>query len=228
MTSLNRPDDELANLTTHGVALLVSLVAAAHLMFTVADRSARFSLLLCRLLVFADSCLWSVNAFTSVLRSELASTFSDIGSSEHFHVIAGTYTPLSVKYLNHGWWPLILIAMWVLAFAGAIRVFQIGDLPRMDKAVWIARNFSAVTLGELFANRPLPWCFGSSLRGPVMDSAAPFLRFGASRRFAHAIWHLFVVVGATPATIGRFFWRYQTAKRPRSIVIIGRWRNSSD
>lgn len=197
MTSLNRPDDELANLTTHGVALLVSLVAAAHLMFTVADRSSaiRFSCV-----VYSFSLILVYGASTlSHLFYDLSwrRRFRTLDQASIFMLIAGTYTPLSVKYLNHGWWPLILIAMWVLAFAGAIRVFQIGDLPRMDKALYgLLGILPAVTLGELFRQAPSAVVFWVVAGGAGYGLGAPFLRFSASRRFAHAIWHLFVVVGS--------------------------------
>ena len=133
MTSLARPPDEFANCATHGVGFLLSLPAVGYLIARVAGQPAA--------LVGACS-LYSVTLLLVYGTSTLSHLFYDATWRRRFRtcdqasiflLIAGTYTPFAVMYLNHGAWWWLLACMWVIAALGVWRVTRVCDLSATDK-----------------------------------------------------------------------------------------------
>lgn len=128
MTGEQRPIDEMANLLTHGFGLLLSMVATALLMWTVAIQEVRVILAcgvysLTLILLYAASTL--SHAFHDLRWRRL---FRTMDQACIFLLIAGSFTPYAVTFLWHGWWPLLLVAMWTLAVFGVLLVLQRRDL----------------------------------------------------------------------------------------------------
>lgn len=197
MTSLERPQDEMANVITHGIGLLLSVAAACCLMERV-QHQANAKVIACG--------IYSITLVLVFGTSTLSHLFHDLRWRRRFRtldqaciflLIAGTYTPVAVAYVYRGWWPLVLVCIWCLALIGVLRVTQVRDLSRKDKILFGLMGFlPAVTLGELFRFAPTEVIVGVIMGGACYSFGAIFLRISTTVRYAHAIWHLFVVLGA--------------------------------
>lgn len=198
MTSCERPSDEMANLVTHAIGLLLSLLAVVLLMYRVAHSSSAMQIAcgiysISLVLLYASSTL-SHLFHDMVLRRQ----FRTLDQACIFLLIAGTYTPLAVIYLNHGWWPIVLIIMWLSAFAGVVRVIQVRDLSRNDKfAFGVLGLFPIVTLFEFSQRAPLPLVAWVIAGGALYLIGTVFLSLSARIRYTHAAWHVFVIAGST-------------------------------
>lgn len=198
MTSLVRPNDEMANVISHGFGFLLSLAATGHLMARVDDQSIALIIscgVYCAtlILVYGSSTL-SHLFYDLIWRRRLRM----LDQATIFLLIAGTYTPLAVKYLDHGWWRLILIAMWSLALLGTVRVLRVHDLSRNDKFIYGFLGYlPVVTLGEICRQSPMAVVLWIIAGGACYSVGAIFLRLSSSVRYAHAVWHILVLAGST-------------------------------
>jgi len=197
MTSSVRPADEMANLLTHAAGFLLSLVAAVQLMQRVTSASAAVKIAcgvysVSLLLVYGSSTLSHLFYDTQWRRR-----FRTLDQACIFLLIAGTYTPLGVIYLDHGWWRLLLIVMWVSAFAGVLRVVQVQDLSATDKVFFGLIGFlPVIAIAELARQASTSLVVWIVAGGACYCLGAIFLRLSARIRYSHAVWHLFVVAGS--------------------------------
>ena len=197
MTSRERPADELANLLTHGAGLLICLPATAILM-SLAARSPLRVTLACALysftLVLVYACSTLSHLFFDIRWRQV---FRTADQACIFLLIAGTYTPVAVIYLNQGWWWLVLALMWLLALAGVYRVLRVRDLSRVDKFGFGVMGFAPiVTLAELYKQASPVFVAWIIAGGACYCVGAIFLRMSAQIRYSHACWHLFVLAGS--------------------------------
>jgi hemolysin III len=197
MTSAIRPADEMANVITHGLGFLLSLAAAGYLIQRVAGQSASL-VAACGIYAVALILVYGSSTF-SHLFFDVAwrKQFRTLDQASIFLLIAGTYTPFGVLYLNHGGWQWLLVGMWSLTCLGVWRVVRVRDLSRTDKFLYGLMGFLPVVgLGELSRQSPGTVVFWIMVGGACYSLGAPFLRFSASVRYAHAVWHTLVVAGS--------------------------------
>lgn len=196
MTSAERPDDELANVITHGAAFLLSIPAAVYLLWLVADcspaiRAACDIYAATLLLTFGSSML--SHAFHDIERRKW---FRTLDQASIFLLMAGTYTPFGVALLDHGWWQLLHVVMWLCAAAGVARCLQVRDLSGPDKSAFGVMGCLPVAgFGEMARQAPpglLPWLY---VGGACFGVGAIFLALSSRVRYAHAVWHLLVIAG---------------------------------
>lgn len=197
MTSLQRPNDELANVITHGLGFLLSLAAVYHLTQRVAGQSAAL-VAACQIYAVALLLVYG-NSTLSHLFYDVAwrQRFRTLDQASIFLLIAGTYTPFAVMYLNHGGWPWLLASMWAFALLGVARVITVRDLSRSDKILYGVIGFlPAIGLGELPRHAPAAVIFWIIAGGACYSLGSIFLRLSAAVRYSHALWHILVMAGS--------------------------------
>lgn len=203
------PAEELANALTHGVGFVlavgclvvgVTLAALRHDPWTVVSVSIYGGTL--SLLYLAST------LYHSARRPRVKHVMNIIDHASIYLLIAGTYTPFTLGPLREqgGWgWTLFGIT-WGLAIAGV--VFQTTAIHRYR----ILSTLTYVLMGwlVLVAVRPLWEAVG---RGGVMWLAGGGLCYTVgvifyamkNTRFAHAVWHLFVLAGSILHFFGVLF-----------------------
>jgi hemolysin III len=194
----HRPVDELANFITHGLGFFLSVAAAALLMSLVIHG---------REPMFIAACgSYSLSLIALYAASTLSHTFHDLAWRRFFRtldqaciylLIAGSFTPFAAVFLRHGWWPLLVIAMWVLAFFGVVLVLYMRNLTPGAKITYgLLGWLPIVSLQVLFDAAPieiLTWLLAGGLFYSV---GTVFLRFDQRVRYFHALWHTCVIAGS--------------------------------
>ncbi|MBS0203721.1 MAG: hemolysin III family protein [Planctomycetes bacterium] len=197
MTSPERPADELANLLTHVVGLVLSVVATGYLMLVAANATVP---------VMVACGFYSGSLIAVYCTSTLSHLFHDtarrrwyraLDQASIYLLITGTYTPLAVIYLSHGWWPVVLVLMWVCTLAGIVRVIQVRDLSRADKFTYgILGLMPIVSLFEFSRRGPASLVAMIVAGGACYLVGTVFLRLSSRVRYSHAVWHLLVMAGS--------------------------------
>ena len=193
-----RPADEHANFITHALGLLLSLVASTVLMTSAIVDHKPIMVAAC-----ATYCVSLIGLYAA---STLSHAFYDrtwrrffrtLDQACIFLLIAGSFTPVAAVYLNHGWWPALPAAMWVLALFGVIAVMRVRTLtPTAQMAYLLLGWMPAISLKVLFDTVPfqiLTWIIAG---GVFYSVGTVFLRFDQHVRFLHALWHTFVIAGS--------------------------------
>lgn len=115
-----------------------------------------------------------------------------------FLLIAGTYTPFTLGVLRGPWGWTLLTIVWILALVGiTIKVIVGVRYFWISMVLYLAMGWLAiVAIKPILLFVPTPGIVLILTGGVAYTSALVF--FAAHRmRYAHFIWHLFVIAGTT-------------------------------
>jgi hemolysin III len=129
-------------------------------------------------------------------RPELKQVLRKLDHAAIYLLIAGTYTPFALVAIEGVWgWTLFGVA-WGLALFGVIAKFTIGfRFPRLSLALYLGMGWMAVVavkpMIDSLTGSQLAWIIAGGL---LYTAGTPFYAW-KSRRYTHAVWHLFVLGG---------------------------------
>lgn len=190
--------EELWNAITHGLGAVAALAGGAMLITLAAIYGDAWQIV--GAAVYAVSLVLLFTASTLYHSIHHHDTKRKLKTFDHcaiFLLIAGTYTPFTLVALRGGWGWSLFGVIWALAVAGVVfKLFFTGRYERTSLTIYIAMGWLVV-----FAAVPLVRALPVStllllLAGGVAYTLGTL--FYASKRipFAHAIWHVFVLVGS--------------------------------
>lgn len=193
-----RAPEEQVNALTHAVGAFAALAGGVLLVALAALRGDGWQL--AGAIVFSTSLLLLYLASTLYHAAAGATAKARLKVLDHcaiYLLIAGTYTPFTLVALRGGpGWPLF-IAIWSLALAGVVfKLFFTGRFRLLSTSIYVAMGWLAVV-----AIRPLlasldPWTLGWLLAGGLAYTSGTVFYHRRTPRYAHAIWHGFVIVGS--------------------------------
>jgi hemolysin III len=111
-------------------------------------------------------------------------------------LIAGTYTPFTLVAMDRAWgWTLFGVA-WTLAVLGIIAKNTVGfRYPKLSVAMYVGMGWMAVIaikpLADSLTGPQLGWMLAGGL---LYTGGVPFYVW-KSKKYTHAVWHLFVLGG---------------------------------
>ena len=200
--------EEVANSITHALGIVFCLVGIPFLVMD-AFKSGNMAM------------VWAVSIFGfGMLMVYFSSTLYHLARNPHvkrtlriwdhfsiYLLIAGTYTPMVVKYADHKTAIIFLSFLWSLVAVGAaMKIFFTGKYNLVSTGLYVAMGWMAVLIIKPLAshmpNDVLYWIIvgGLSYTIGVVFYAWRKLQYG------HAVWHLFVLTG----TITHFFAVYNS------------------
>lgn len=191
--------EEVANSLSHGIALLVIILAVAPILLINAVRSGSsgnvagvgvFSLSL--ILVYLASTVY--HALPPGRGKQL---FLALDHSAIFLLIAGTYTPFMLGVLKGGWGWMLLAIVWSMAIAGiALKVGARVNNTRFFVFLYLAMGWLALIAARTIIDRvPIAGLIWILAGGFAYTIGLVF--FGLDRlRYNHFVWHIFVLVGS--------------------------------
>lgn len=204
MCSEERPIDEAANLITHGFGFLLSVLASVYLMAVVVSTDQLKTFVACGVYCATLISLYGASTLSHAFHDlELRRMFRTLDQACIFLLIAGSFTPFAVIFLNRGYWWLLLLLMWLLALAGVAFVLQRRNLARLAKVPYGLMGWlPAIALGELYHRAPhdmLSWIVAG---GACYSAGILFLALDRRVRYFHAVWHTLVIAGSVCHYLG--------------------------
>jgi hemolysin III len=195
--------EEIANTISHGLGLVLALVALPVLVMS-AMRAGDVRFLIgvsvfgaTMVLLYLASTLYHSTTHEAAKR-----TFRLFDHTAIFLLIAGTYTPFALGVLRGPWGWSMLAAVWTLAIVGIVlKVIERTRHSRISIVLYVVMGWMAiVAVKPMFALIPAPGILLIFAGGIAYTGGLAF--FAAQRiRYNHFIWHLFVIAG----TICHFF-----------------------
>jgi hemolysin III len=192
--------EELANTISHCIGLIAAIIATPVLLFA-AWRSGN-------VLFFAGTIVFAATMFVLYLASMLYHAWPPTRAKQTlrlldhcaiFLLIAGTYTPFSLGPLHGVWGSTILGYIWLLAIFGIILKVTCGPSRHRGFTLflYLAMSWSALILiRPLFSHLPTGALFWLLTGGIAYTSGVLFF-VNERMRYAHFIWHLFVLTGTS-------------------------------
>ena len=189
--------EEIANAVSHGVGLLLAVVAALVLVVTAVQRGGVAEIMgvsifgTTMVLVYLTSTLYH-----ALPRNRAKRVFRTLDHGAIFLLIAGTYTPFTLGPLRGTWGWRLFWLVWVLALAGV--VFKaVGGVryPKFSTGLYIAMGWLVIiVIKPLWLTVPLPGFLWLLAGGIAYTAGVAF--FAPKRlRYSHFVWHLFVIAG---------------------------------
>ncbi|WP_372721610.1 hemolysin III family protein [Novipirellula sp.] len=198
-------DEEWANALTHGIAALVSTIAAAFLVRAALDISQGAAIAAAAYMASVIGTFVSSTLSHLIFRQPMLDNLRAWDQAMIYTMISGTYTPIIYAHAPDGVRDPLLIAIWVAAAVGFFgkvllrhRVNSIGTISYLLLG-WLP----AIPLAG-YVPAPL---VSLMITGGVLYSMGVVLLINDSRiKYLHAGWHLFVMMAATSHFLG--IWWY--------------------
>ena len=200
MSASRRPltlGEEIANSITHGIGVVLSVAGLVTMIVIAWLHGSPWQMAACTIYGFSLLLLYiSSTIYHALANNRAKRVFMILDHASIYVLIAGTYTPFTLVTLRGPWGWTLFGVVWTLCVCGIVfKSLWIDRFRALSTAVYVLMGWCIV-----FAIRPLlhalPW------KGFLWLVAGGFcytsgLAFYANRhRYAHFIWHLFVMVGS--------------------------------
>jgi hemolysin III len=192
------PREELANALTHGVGAAASLAAGAVLVTLTAIYGDGWQL--AGAIVFGVALLLLYTASTlyhAISHPVVKGRLKVFDHCAIYLLIAGTYTPFTLVGLRGptGWW--LFGTVWTLALFGVVfKLFYTGRFKGISTLIYIGMGWMI-----MLAIKPMLHALSTGslcwlLAGGLAYTAGTWFYMRPQKRYAHAIWHGFVILGS--------------------------------
>ena len=189
------PIEELIHALTAGLGIIACAVAIPWLAWVSAGDAAR----MVAALVFGASALamfvTSV-VYHSAREPERKLVLRKFDHAAIYLLIAGTYTPITLVAMRNTWGWVLFGAIWALAVFGIVAKPAVGfRFPKLSVFLYLAMGWLCIIairpVADSLTSTELAWVIAG---GVVYTAGVPFYVW-KSRRYTHAVWHLFVLGG---------------------------------
>ena len=188
----------MASALTHGLGALASVGAAVVLISQAPPPGDPWKIVSSSIFGASLIALYLASTLYHAVREPtLKARMKVVDHATIYLLIAGTYTPFTLVGLRGGWGWSLFGVIWGLAAAGVVfKIFLMGRFPRLSTAIYVAMGWLVLIAVVPMVQKLSPQTIGWLVAGGVSYTAGT--GFYHARRFpyAHAVWHLFVLMGS--------------------------------
>ncbi|BDM64096.1 channel protein hemolysin III family subfamily YqfA [Shewanella sp. NFH-SH190041] len=190
--------EELANAISHGVGVILGIIGLV--MMLMKGWSTLDGVQLFGVAVYGASIIILFLCSTLYHSIQIPSWKHGLKLADHLAIyllIAGTYTPLMLITLHSVKADIILAAIWALAIGGIVfKTLFIHRFEKLSVGIYLLMGWLCLTvISELIANLS-DTGFNLLLAGGLFYSVGVIFYVAKKIPFNHAIWHVFVLLGA--------------------------------
>jgi len=190
--------EEQLNIWSHAFGLILALAG----IFLLLNKA----LQLHSVKIFFAFLIYGIGVTTMFLASTLYHSATDSRKRSRLNVfdhsaiyltIAGSYTPISLLVLPPFWGIIVLVTVWLIATTGIIlKFFFIGKFPVVSTVMYVLMGWVIViAVKPLITSMPTPGLIWLLAGGIAYTIGAVLYQFD-NLKYNHAIFHLFVLIGA--------------------------------
>jgi hemolysin III len=191
--------EELANCLSHGMGFLLAVASLPILVAVAAQRGSAASVV--------GACVFSVTMmllyFTSTLYHALPPgrakrVFNKLDHAAIYLFIAGSYTPFALGALRGGWGWTLFGLVWGFALLGVLlKSFSLLKHPGWSTGLYVAMGWLVlIAAGPLVEHVAFNGVVLLVAGGLSYTAGAVVFMFDSRMRYAHLVWHLFVMGGS--------------------------------
>ena len=191
--------EEIANSISHGLGLVLALIALPILVLSAMRIGSTHFIVGAIVYGTTMVMLYLASTLYHAITHEPAKRFFRLfDHSAIFLLIAGTYTPFTLGVLRGAWGWSLLVTIWSLAIAGIVMKALHGTRrPWISMVLYIVMGWLAiVAIKPMIQLIPVPGIVLIFAGGVAYTGGLAFYA-ARSLRYAHFIWHLFVIAGTT-------------------------------
>jgi hemolysin III len=191
--------EEKVNAITHVAGILFGLVSVPFLILNACESCGNYIIAgvsmygLSFLMVFTFSTIFHLQKEGGRMRH----LFKKLDHISIYFLIAGTYTPFILIFVNNSFGITLLVVLWILAIAGTIfKTFYCGRFEIVSTIVYLAMGWMLLTGADaFFANMPsaVIWLI---IAGAILFTVGVIFYIWRWFAYHHAVWHMMVLAGA--------------------------------
>jgi hemolysin III len=191
------PQEEFANSITHGFGILFSIIAISLLVTFSVLNGSTLDIVSCSLFGGSILLLYTFSTLYHATQQEKIKswlrTFDHIGI---YFLIAGTYTPFLLLAVGGTFgWIFFGIVWGLTAFGIVFKIFYTHRFPKASLILYLSMGWMGI-----FLIKPLLASLSTSTllmiaAGGISYTLGTVFYVRQSMRYAHTIWHLFVLAG---------------------------------
>jgi hemolysin III len=189
---------ERINSITHALRILFGvismpfLIRAALIKNHFIDLTGAIVYACCFLMVFISSTFY--HAFTPSRRKEIWKIIDHISI---YFLIAGTYTPIILIFVNNSFGITLLVILWCLTIIGIVfKIFYTGKFEILSTVLYLLMGWILFTDSNAFFRDMPDRIIGLISAGGVLYSIGVVFYLWHKYTYHHVIWHLFVLAAA--------------------------------
>jgi len=191
--------EEIANAISHGLGCVLAIAALPILVFYAAQRGTAVNVAAVSVFAGTAILLYLVSTlYHAVPQGTVKEWLGRLDHAAIYLFIAGSYTPFTLGVLRGGWGWTLFIIVWAAAALGVtIKLLDRLKHPLWSTGLYVAMGWVAVIAAGPLVNRMpvtgIAWLVAGGLSYTL--GAVVFL-LDHRVRYAHFIWHLFVIGGS--------------------------------
>jgi hemolysin III len=189
--------EEVASALTHGLGVVASAAGGAVLVTLAVLYGDAWQVVGASVFCASLVLLYTASTLYHAVRHRIARARLQVFDHCAIYVlIAGTYTPFTLVGLRGGWGWTLFGVVWGLAAAGVVfKLFCTGRFRRLSTAIYLAMGWMVVVAaGPMLRSLDVSTLLWLAAGGLTYTAGTFF--YLSRRRYAHAIWHLFVLGGS--------------------------------
>ena len=190
--------EEVAHATTHGVGLLLSVVALVVLVWFATLHGDLWHIVSVSIYGATLVLLYTASTlYHSIPHPRAKQVLQSIDHASIYLLIAGTYTPVTLTTLRGGWGFTLFGIVWGLALVGVLlEAFAKKRLRVVSLVLYLGLGWlAAVAVKPLFERVPLGG-LALLLAGGLAYTAGVGFYVWRKLPYHHAVWHVFVLIGS--------------------------------
>ncbi len=190
-------EEEHLNALTHGIAAILAIIATLILCIYgyAISWQAGTSLLaygISMILLFSASALYH-----SSDNLEKRLWLKKLDHTAIYYLIAGTYTPFLALFIPTEKAKILLVALWGIALIGTFfKLFFVNRFEKISLTAYIIMGWLAVFIMDDMRTYLSPLALKLLILGGVLYTVGTIFYAAKNYRYTHAIWHIFVILGA--------------------------------
>jgi len=146
----------------------------------------------CFLFLFTSSTVYHF-----VQEPGLKKLFRIIDHISIYFMIAGTYTPFLLVYMNNTFGISLLIILWVLTALGIVfKIYLTGRYEFISTLMYVFMGWIMVVGGKRFLRDLPPTVLILIISGGLLYTVGVLFYHRDRHTYSHAVWHLFVLAAA--------------------------------
>ena len=192
--------EELANSISHGIGFVLAIASLPLLLAFSSPKISAINVVAMCVFSVTMMLLYGASTLYHALPAGRAKTWMNRCDHAAIYLfIAGSYTPFALGALRSGWGWSLFGLVWAMAVLGfTAKILNRLQHPLWSTGLYVAMGWVTVlAAAPLVANMPgagLVWLVAGGLAYTV---GAVVFMFDSRVRYAHFVWHLFVLGGST-------------------------------
>lgn len=190
--------EEIANSLTHGAGLALSIAGLVVMLVAAATRGDAWVIVACAIYGTTLVLLYLASTlYHALARTRARGVLRRLDHAAIYLLIAGTYTPFVLVSLRGPWgWTLFGIS-WGLALFGIVIKAVFGPRwPIVSTLVYLLMGWLVVVAAGPVVTHVPGGAIGWLVAGGLLYSVGVIFFASDRLRYAHAVWHLFVLGGS--------------------------------